>query len=431
MARLARFWRSEEGALSILGVYFTVICVALTGLAADFWSRAALQEQMQIATDASAHAALLTRAGSDAATARARAVELGAHNLPPDAHGAALAEADVEFGSWNAAAQVFVPDPRATQAVRVRAVRSVARGNLLENVFLRVLGWRGFELEAETIYSRAAPPCDGNGFIAIGRVDLQSNNDFGPEFCVHSQSHIEMNNHNGFAQGAVVSMPSLADLVTPGGRLGSNPGLAEALRSASYAFDPAQMIDDAVADLEARGESVPEYVSGSAFVVLDPRRIGPEDIAPGRLHRATCRGKESLPLTAGEYAEFVLLTNCEITIAKDVGIEDAVIATSATGARSVFSPSGLRLGRPDACAPGGGVVLMTQGGFRAAARMQIFGSQIIAAGSVDFAAQADGVKGAAIYAGGEIDTTSNIRMDGCPGDGVTRLTEPTRLRMVF
>ena len=52
---------------------------------------------------------------------------------------------------------------------------------------------------------------------------------------------------------------------------------------------------------------------------------------------------------------------------------------------------------------------------KSAAKMQLLGGQIIAAGDVNFAAQADGFVGASVIAGGEIDGTSNSSFQGCPG----------------
>jgi hypothetical protein len=57
------------------------------------------------------------------------------------------------------------------------------------------------------------------------------------------------------------------------------------------------------------------------------------------------------------------------------------------------------------------------GGFKAAAKMELHGGQIIALGDVDFAAQGVGGNGASIISGGTIDARSNNEMGFCDGSG--------------
>ena len=75
--------------------------------------------------------------------------------------------------------------------------------------------------------------------------------------------------------------------------------------------------------------------------------------------------------------------------------------------------SGSTFGADDDCAPGGGAQVITLGGMRFPCGLGIFGSQLLAQGDVEFAARADGIQGASIVAGGEIDATSNSTMALC------------------
>ena len=52
---------------------------------------------------------------------------------------------------------------------------------------------------------------------------------------------------------------------------------------------------------------------------------------------------------------------------------------------------------------------------RTAAKLQLYGGQIIVAGDLNFAAQGNGFGGASVIAGGEIDGTSNSDMGLCDG----------------
>ena len=61
---------------------------------------------------------------------------------------------------------------------------------------------------------------------------------------------------------------------------------------------------------------------------------------------------------------------------------------------------------------------MSKGGVKLAAAMEAYGAQILALEDVIFAAQANGVEGISIVAGGEIDSTSEIRMAFFNGAGM-------------
>ena len=59
---------------------------------------------------------------------------------------------------------------------------------------------------------------------------------------------------------------------------------------------------------------------------------------------------------------------------------------------------------------GGGAQIITWGGFDVAAGLEMYGSQIIAAGPIAFAANADGIQGASMVSGETIDGTSNMSL---------------------
>jgi hypothetical protein len=97
--------------------------------------------------------------------------------------------------------------------------------------------------------------------------------------------------------------------------------------------------------------------------------------------------------------------------------EDSVIITTDTSAKSMYAPNNLVIGKPDDCTAGGDSQFVTYGGFEVASSLELHGSQIIAAGNVAFAANADGIRGASIVSGGRIDGTSNMNFAFC-GDGM-------------
>ena len=101
-----------------------------------------------------------------------------------------------------------------------------------------------------------------------------------------------------------------------------------------------------------------------------------------------------------------------------VQLIDVAIATTNTSADSIDGSAKVTLGLDDKCADGGGAQLVTMGGVKLAAAMEAYGAQILALKDVIFAAEANGVEGISIVAGGEIDSTSGIQMAFCNGAGM-------------
>lgn len=63
-----------------------------------------------------------------------------------------------------------------------------------------------------------------------------------------------------------------------------------------------------------------------------------------------------------------------------------------------------------------------------ASGLMVFGSQLIASGDIDFAANANGIMGASMIAGGRIDGTSNMDMGFC-GSGMENNYEANYFRL--
>ena len=111
--------------------------------------------------------------------------------------------------------------------------------------------------------------------------------------------------------------------------------------------------------------------------------------------------------------EVVIISPCEIKFTAGSSIEDARIISKNTSSDSMNAPAGLRVGRNDTCDPDGGAQLITNGGMRFPADLQLYGAQLMAKGDISFAANASGVQGASLIAGGEISGTSNMNMGLC------------------
>ena len=159
--------------------------------------------------------------------------------------------------------------------------------------------------------------------------------------------------------------------------------------------------------------------------------------------------------TAGVYEEIVVIAECQMQFGGGGGgggngggngnggggnggggggsqaaeFHDSVLITLDTSATSIKANSGLTLGEQDDCDAGGGSIIVTYGGVNVASKLEMHGSQIIAAGDVDFAANANGIRGASIVAGGRIDGTSNMNFAFC-GAGMEHVFLAEYFRLV-
>jgi len=274
----------------------------------------------------------------------------------------------------------------------------------------------------------------------------------------------------------IVSMPFLSNLIVPGGALDpaalhpgapepetsgfrQNEGLWEARRDGAGTFDVMAFIDKIVADIQKSGtEHTRSFIANSDTWKTvnvtsgasnangnggsngnsgsngngggqgnnsEPSPISPENCTtfsvaclwPDAINRVNCDG-DDLTIPAETFSNVVVITDCNLKFANGAVVINATFITESTHPSSITSPQGLQVGADDGCVNGGGAQLITYGGMKTAARLSLFGSQIIAAGDVNFAAQADGFVGASVIAGGEIDGTSLSTFYGCPRDTI-------------
>ena len=129
-------------------------------------------------------------------------------------------------------------------------------------------------------------------------------------------------------------------------------------------------------------------------------------------------GKITIDASGTILKNVVIYTDCAIKFANGSALENVVIYSTNTGDKAITASQGLRLGADDFCSPDGGVQIMTQGGFEVAAKLEIYSSQVIAQGPIQFAAQGDGVEGGSFISGTTIDGTSLTDMSACPAAGM-------------
>ena len=418
IARLARFLRDEMASISVMAITWMPITLAIGGLALDTTNAMRVRTQLQAVADAAAHAALYTRDLEDQATARAAARTIVETSVPQSRSGDVLRDSDIVFGTWDAETETFTPDEHSKSAVRLDLSRVSGRGNAVGTWLLGFAGLESWDVSRAAVFETWRPACLSEGFVAEGVVDLRSNNAFYNGFCVHSNTHVELQQNNWFEDGVVVSMPDSGTVVVPASGFDKNEGLGEALRDGSYNIRILNRLDELISDVGSyASEAVPDYISGSGVVTIDPKKPSPADFVPGRIHRASCGGKGTLRLPGATLSNVVIVTDCDVRFSKGAALEDSVVATTSTSADSVTTPSGFRVGADDGCAEGGGAQILTLGGVRVAAKLGLYGGQIIAGSDINFTASAAGVEGASLVAGGGISGTSNMTMGFC-GSGM-------------
>ncbi len=409
---------SEDGGMTILALYVLAGALLISAFAVDFAYLQSARTQLQIAADSAAHAALYYRERHSEADAKDKAVEIASHDMPASEYGMVLNDSDVEFGIWSYSSNSFTPNSTARNAVRVRPSRAKSTGNPVTAHLFRLLGQEEWDILTESVFVTFHPPCLNEGFVAEGVVDIQSGNGFSNGFCIHSNTFVSLNQNNFFEPGTVVSMPDLSQLDLPKSGFEKNEGLQIALRTGYYRLRVLNRIEDIRADLEwGSGEFVPDYITNPSVISVSGKRLDATDFVENHIHKLSCTGGKTTIEAGTHLRKVVLMANCQVQFGQGVVLEDVVIFNSDQGDKSFYAPSSLSIGLDDDCAPGGGAQLITMGGFDVAADLRLYGGQIIAVGDIMFAANANGVQGASMIAGGEISGTSNMEMSFC-GNGM-------------
>ena len=465
-SRLTRFISSEDGAMTVGGLIFTVFILAVGGLAVDVSNAINQRAQLQLTADATAHDALYTLNNTLTGTAddaKAAALALGDYNMPRSVYGPVLTATDIEFGVWDRETRHFTPDATSRTAVRVKTHRDAAGGNEVATHLLKLAGFNSWDIRTDSVFETYVPDCLREGFVAENEVDIQSNNAYLNGFCIHSNDIVSINSNNYFEEGTIVSMPDQSRLEIPASGLRSNEGLSAALRygamqirlinalrkvpSSPYATAKAAMwsyIQLAARDGQLRyvtgrpreitivnGKPAPS--SADADAVQAGRNLLDRNDAlalrPNAVNYLYCSSSSTQLQIKQLLTDVVIITNCQVSFGTDGALENGLIATLSTDASSIGGSSSTRIGRADSCASGGGAVLISLGGMRFASGISINGGQLIALKEIAFAANGDGLHGTSIISGDTVSGTSNMRMGLC-GTGMGEILSMDYFRMV-
>lgn len=441
---IAQFLADERGGITALSLQMFMASLVLGGLAVDVGNAVVAKTQLQVAADSAAHAAIFTRELYSPAEAKSVALEIAALSMPGDQYGTVLSDADISFGRWDSAAQVFSPDPDSPDAVMVSTKRFSEDNNGVATYMLNFMGFNSWDVRSNTVFETYYPTCFREGFVAQERVEVQSNSIYTSGFCIHSQDHVKVSSNNVFEKGVVVSMPDKRHVELPSSGFSSNSGLQVALRDGSYQLRILTRLANIFQGIEnpvdpnfgimsaTAGEYYRDYVKSKTIINLNYKADAlAGTFTAGRIHRVTCKqDKWNYALKTGSTLKnAVLITNCRLKIEAGAVIEDAVIANYNSETTSVSGSAGVTIGRDDGCAAGGDVQIVTYGYVAFPSDAHIYGSQIIAAGDISLTANADGLEGVSLVAGGKLDVTSNGSYGFCGGSGMANNYEAAYFRL--
>ena len=443
------FGTDEYGGITAFSLQMFLAALVMGGLAVDFGNGVATKTQLQVASDAAAHAALYTRELNSPDDAKDKALEVAAFNMPSGKYGNVLTANDIEFGHWDSVNQTFTPDALSRDAVRVAAKRHAANGNGVTTYMMGLVGFPKLDVTSGTVFETYYPSCFREGFVAKNRVEVQSGSHYGAGFCIHSQLYVKASSNNIFDPGSVVSMPDKGDVELPNSGFASNIGLQAALRDGSYNVRILNRIDDIYAGLVEplhpdfgimtefnslgdESEYYRDYITNKKLLAPNYKFDATAGtFTPNRIHQVTCKQDK---WTYDIYPDAVLkdavlITDCRLTIHSGATIENSVIFVENTNTNAVRAPSGVQVGLDDDCADGGDVQIVTRGGVNFASAAEIYGSQIIAAKDISLTAAANGLEGVSLVAGGMLDVTSNGGYGFCGGAGMTNNYEAAYFRL--
>lgn len=420
LALLRRLLRDASGGGTMFGLFIFVAMAAMGGVAIDVSHVHAERVRLQIMADSAAHAALVARRRMPADEAKLAAVAMVRANEADARRGNLVLASDIAFGTFDYDTGKFTADPSKTDAVRVTTARRAARGNAVTSFVTQIIGIDSWDISRDAVFIAYNPGCADQGFLANGAIDVQSNNAYLNGFCMHSNSWVSINNNNSFEPGTVLSMPNIDQLRMPASGFTKNEGLQAALRPAEVEIRELRDLSEIIAQLESYGSwHMPDYVTSGSVIQLSGSSFDPSHFTPGRIHRLACKGKKVTLGTKGALTTIrkaVIVTDCEVSLGSGLAFEDAVVATTDTSVKSITGSAGVRLGRVDACLPGGSAQLLTMGGVDLPSGFNLHGSQVIAKGDIKFSANAVGI-GVSLISGGRIDSTSNMTMYRC-ADGL-------------
>jgi len=431
----SQFLRDERGGYTIWSLTWFMLYVSMGGIAVDMSDAFRNQTMLQGTADAAALAGVMSL--PDATEAVTQALDYSIDNMDTGINGYVLDADEVTVGTWDFATRGFAAGGETPNAVRTVTRRDGANANPLATAFLPILGMVGidarrFNISVEAIAVRNVPSCMNNGFVALNKTDMRSNNGFYNDICIHGQNVIadpgqdyavDLQNGNYFEPGVQVSMPDLDWLPSRSNLCTNNTLLCEAevegdlwpkdiarlgaIIGGLKSLDP-DYLPDFMVDIDEDGNR--EVKAG-----VTRQTVGnlPATLTPMTVYVVNCNSQIQLPGTLIE--RVAIVSACRVHSSSGTRIEEAVLASEADGANaSIDIAAQSTLGRADYCASGGGVEMYTPGDIHIAALGEWHGLRIVSGGDVKFTSKNVGIHGISVQAI-NIDMSSNNDFGLCAG----------------
>lgn len=450
----SKFLSNTDGSITILGLFFLVACIAVAGLGLDVMHAMSTRTHLQVAGDSAAHAALISRQNFSEAESKAIGVSVAKMALPTGKYGNSIQTSDIQFGRWDAEKKSFTASAGEDDAVLVDVQQAAARNNALGMYFLRFAGIWSMDVSWQSVFETYVPTCMREGFVADLKVDVTTGNTYTPGFCIHANTYVELNNDNTFHDGVIVSMPDKNDIVLPSDGTSSNTGLSKALRDGAYELNVMRRIEEFIAGLQDKNSDyyrsyitnsevldISCVLSGKGCLGADEPGLTQIEMAweEGRIHNVTCtKPSDFLQVKSSTNTPFrngILITNCQVKLNDYQAFENMVLVSTNTNTQAdgyaVTAASNFRLGRDDNCAAGNDAQILTYGAVKIAQSFESYGGQIIAGENIVFTADAVGISGISLIAGGEIRGTTDSVIGFCGGAQMDNSFLPEYFRMAF
>ena len=447
-----RFLSDTSASVTIWALFNLVLVLFFAGLALDINNAVRSRTQLQGAADAAAHAALYARMkNGDTTGAAAAGIKIAEANMPTSLFGEVLATADVEFGNWERTSRSFTPGAGDT-AVRVTTRRLDARGNSVGTFLMELLGVATFELNTSSVWDFEDGICatndtdgiPGEGFFAIGVVDMQTGNKFGSGFCIHSETYVKLSTDNTFMKDVYITMPDPTELRMPESGWTNNEGIHDALHRNGYPLlhsffaKPSGYFYQMVSSFDSPNllthDEVEITVGGGDVLTQDMVQAAKDSVTTGLtpIVRVKCSGNSFSIGQDETISDVSLVTDCKVKFLSGSALENMTLVTTSTDIQSISGPSGTTWGNSGFCDDTdlGTVTVMTQGSIQMPADFEAHGLEILAAGSVNLAAKANGISAINVVAGGSIDITAQSDFGFCAGDAPNSFKIPA-FRMVM
>ena len=289
--------RGESGAATITGLVWVALLLILGGLAVDGANAWRVQNQLQVASDASALGAASNL--PDEAKAREVALALADRNVGP---GVIRAE-DIVFGRWDDATGTFAVRASPPDAAWVSAARTVVRQNPVPTFLMQLAGVHSWDVPAMSIARANASPgggsvagCENATFLSEESITVGGGNDFFGPVCLHGEGGLSTGGNEHFDPEVRLSAPRADMMRINSTRPGSaRPEDLTVERSMEPRLLP--ILDDLFASLwealylsgisEYGGDLVPDFVKNAEGVAKVVRKKGAWSIQPGEIEPYT------------------------------------------------------------------------------------------------------------------------------------------------